>query len=110
MHPFNWLPVGGGMSDICQTSEHKEEDKVKDPSFLADTIVFALVVIKCSSRKLPIRYYNQIHLWLCSVAPVKSATEIIYDTRGKLCSALLTALPAWRALPGTRAELSQRSV
>lgn len=59
-------------------------------------------MINAAHGTLPIRYYNQIRLWLRSAAPVKSATEIIYNTQGKkalLCS--LTAPPVLRALPGT---------
>lgn len=60
-------------------------------------------MINAAHGTLPIRYYNQIRLWLRSAAPVKSATEIIYNAQGKkkalLCS--LTAPQVLRALPGT---------
>lgn len=40
-------------------------------------------MINAAHGTLPIRFYNQIRLWLRSAAPVKSATEIIYNAQGK---------------------------
>lgn len=84
---FNWLPVGGEwvISVKLVSTKRRQSSRSISP---AGYYCLHIGHDKCSSRKLPVRYYNQIHLWLCSVAPVKSATEIIYDTQGKLCSVL----------------------
>lgn len=101
---FYWLSLGRGMSDVCQTSEQKEETKLKIHH--SDAIVFALVMINAAYRYSPsaitIKFISGCAHW-----PQWSLPERLSTTHKKSSALFFNSLSVCRELPGTCAELSQ---